>query len=167
MQREERLKKIVKMLSSKESMSGSVLAQATGVTRQVIVQDIAILKSRGFDIVSTTRGYVLKSKSPNFVFLVAVNHTEKMIRKELECIVRNGGEVIDVVIHHPVYGEIKKDLGIKTFDDVEKFMAMLRASKATPLLSLSNGVHTHTIGTDTKENIAKIKTCLKELGILI
>lgn len=167
MQREERLKKIVETLSSKKSMKGSDLAKVMGVTRQVIVRDIAILKSQGFDIVSTARGYMLKTKPPRFTFIVAVDHEENVIREELECIVKNGGEVIDVAIHHPVYGEIKKTLGIRSSDDIERFMAMLTTSKASPLLSLSNGVHTHTIGTDSEENMKKIKACLHELGILI
>ncbi len=168
MERKERLKKILEILSTqKKNVSGSALAKATGVTRQIIVQDVALLKSKGYDIISTARGYVLKSTPPRRTFLVAVRHTNEMIRKELECVVKNGGEVIDVIVRHPIYGEIRKTLNIKNMNDVERFMADLHTSNASPLLSLSNGVHMHTIGTDSEENVMKIRGCLKKLGILI
>ena len=168
MEREKRLRKIIKILSeSKNSISGSTLAKALGVTRQVIVQDVAILKSRNLDIVSTARGYILNDKMPKFRRLIAVKHTKEMIRKELMCIVENGGEVLDVRIEHPLYGEIRGNLNIKTADDVEVFISAMESSNAVPLLTLSNGVHLHTIGANSKETLDKIENALKNIGILI
>lgn len=168
MSREERLKKIVSVLSSsQESVSGSKLASLLGVTRQVVVQDIAILKSRGINIISTARGYVLNNIEPKFTILVAVQHTKKMIRDELTCVVKNGGEVLDVIVEHPIYGEIKGNLNIKTLEDVEKFIGALQTSSAIPLLALSNGVHLHTIGANSKETLQKIVKSLEKMGILI
>ncbi len=168
MDKEERLKKIVNFLSSsKESMSGSKLASLLGVTRQVVVQDVAILKSRGINIISTARGYVLNNAEPKFTTLVAVQHTKEMIRDELTCVVKNGGEVIDVIVEHPIYGEIRGSLNVRTLGDVEKFITALQTSSANPLLALSNGVHLHTIGANTKEALQKIIKSLEKMGILI
>jgi len=166
--KEERLKNILKILSSaRESVSGTVLAKKLGVTRQVIVQDIALLKSRGVGIISTARGYVLNRNPSKYTFMVAVKHTEEMIRSELECVVENGGEVIDVVVEHPIYGEIRKMLNIKNSADIERFMAALKTSNASPLMTLSNGVHIHTIGVNRKEDFEKISNCLEKMGILL
>ena len=43
-----------------EPVSGSALAREVGVSRQVVVQDIALLRADGHDIVATNRGYVLQ-----------------------------------------------------------------------------------------------------------
>ena len=45
---------------AKEPVSGSALAREVGVSRQVVVQDIALLRADGHDIVATNRGYVLQ-----------------------------------------------------------------------------------------------------------
>ncbi len=168
MDKEKRLKEIIKILSeSKSTISGSMLARTFGVTRQIIVQDIAILKSRNFDIVSTARGYILNEKMPKFRRLIAVKHPKEMIRKELMCIIENGGEVLDVRVEHPLYGEIRGNLGIKTVEDVEVFISAMESSNAVPLLALSNGIHLHTIGASDKKTLDEIEKALKKLGILI
>ena len=45
--------------SSTSPISGKTLAQLYDVSRQVIVQDIALLRTAGYDIISTNRGYIL------------------------------------------------------------------------------------------------------------
>ena len=45
---------------AKGPVSGSALAHEVGVSRQVVVQDIALLRADGHDIVATNRGYVLQ-----------------------------------------------------------------------------------------------------------
>lgn len=45
------------MQESENPMTGTDLAQRFGVTRQVIVQDIAVLRAKGFAIVATPQGY--------------------------------------------------------------------------------------------------------------
>lgn len=45
---------------AKEPVSGSALAREVGVSRQIVVQDIALLRADGHDIVATNRGYVLQ-----------------------------------------------------------------------------------------------------------
>ena len=45
---------------AKDPVSGSALAREVGVSRQIVVQDIALLRADGHDIVATNRGYVLQ-----------------------------------------------------------------------------------------------------------
>ena len=60
MQREKRKDNIIQKLQSTDSpVSASSLAKEFGVSRQIIVGDIAILRAEGHDISSTPRGYVL------------------------------------------------------------------------------------------------------------
>ena len=55
-----RREEIIKFIqASKEPLSGSVLSKHFHVSRQVIVQDIALLRAEDKKILSTYRGYVL------------------------------------------------------------------------------------------------------------
>ncbi len=144
-------------------LSGKYLASIFDVTRQIIVQDIAILKSEGHKITSTTRGYILNKKDRKGVIkVIAVQHSEERIKEELKCIVENGGEVVDVIVEHPLYGEMKGNIAVKTLDDVERFMSAFKTSNATPLLSLSSGVHLHTIAASNEATMKKILEALEK-----
>ena len=57
---EERRNKLLHYLSDNDRpVSGTELAQKFGVSRQVIVQDIALLRSGHAEIIATNRGYLL------------------------------------------------------------------------------------------------------------
>ena len=45
-----------------EPVSGSALAKKLNVSRQVIVQDIALLRAENNDIISTHKGYINKRR---------------------------------------------------------------------------------------------------------
>ena len=45
-----------RMQQSQTPVSGSALGKETGVSRQVIVQDMALLRTQGHPIMSTTKG---------------------------------------------------------------------------------------------------------------
>ncbi len=169
MKKNERREEILKMLANNRSeMNGEYLASIFGVTRQIIVQDIAILKSKGHEITSTTRGYILNEKiTAGVKKIIVVRHSKERIRDELECVVENGGEVLDVMVEHPLYGEIHGNINIKTLDDVAKFMGAFETSSATPLLSLSNGIHLHTIIANDLNILERITKALEEKHFIL
>ena len=56
MKGKERRKEIVALIMAAEDpVSGSVLSERLGVSRQIIVQDIAMLRAEGYDVLSTIR----------------------------------------------------------------------------------------------------------------
>lgn len=60
---ETRRNKIVeKLQGSEKQLSGAALAKEFQVSRQVIVQDIALLRAMGYNIESTNRGYRISNK---------------------------------------------------------------------------------------------------------
>ena len=74
---------------SDRPVSGSKLAKDYDVSRQVIVQDIALLRASGYDIISTNRGYVLEGQTcAERVF--KVRHTDEQLEMELCTIVDLG-----------------------------------------------------------------------------
>lgn len=166
--RQERLKSIVRILErSKEPVSGAQLAEELSVSRQVIVQDIAYLRSLGYNIVATPRGYVLAGGKSGVSRLVAVKRAPEEIKEELLCVVRNGGRIVDVIVEHPVYGEIRGIIDVSSEEEVLKFVNLMEMAKTEPLLTLSGGVHLHTIEAPDEETMERIMRELKKKGFLI
>lgn len=168
MKGDERKLEILNLLKeSKNPIKGAYLAERFGVTRQVIVQDIALLKAQGHNIVSTPQGYIFLGGNESYSRVIAVKHEPKDIEEELKTIIKLGGKVIDVTIEHKVYGEITGKLMLKSLYDVEKFIERLRESSDMPLSNLTGGVHLHTIEADSEENLERIVKELDKKGFLI
>ena len=131
----ERRKMILNLMKeSKNPLSGGALGAATGVSRQVVVQDIALLRSEGPSILATARGYLLDSpKEAKTSRLFKVFHDEGRTEEELKLIVDLGGCVEDVMVNHKVYGKVSAPLNIKNRRDVQAFLKNLEMGKSSPL----------------------------------
>ena len=156
------------LIKNSNTYKGQFLAEELGVTRQVIVKDIAITRAEGVNIIATPEGYLIQNEKDNFVRrVIAVSHSRDNIYNELECIVKFGGIVEDVTVEHSLYGEIRAMLMIKTIMDIEKFTKNLEEANAQPLSALTNGVHLHTIKADNEEIMEAIIKELKDKNYLI
>lgn len=169
MEGQERREKLIKMLqNSQEPISGTELAKKLGISRQVIVQDIALLRAVNKNILSTTKGYILyyqEEQKVNRCFLV--KHTTEQIEDELCTIVDNGGKVLDVIVTHDIYGEISTNLIIKNRQDVYDFVQRVKTKNTVPLKELTDGVHLHTVEADSEEILDKIEKALREKMYLL
>lgn len=166
MEGEKRRNKIITDLKKSDTpLSGSYFAKQYKVSRQVVVQDIALLRAAGYDIISTTKGYVV-SGSASFSRVFNVSHDDNQIRDELNTFVDLGGYVVDVIVDHPIYGTIRADLNVHSRKDVEEFMSKLEAGTATPLNHLTSGEHRHTVETEDMETLDLIAKELKSKGYL-
>lgn len=146
-------------------VSGSELSRLTGVSRQVIVQDIALLRTAGCKVVSTPRGYLLEGLDicrREF----KVQHTDARIEEELCLIVDHGGCVEDVSVNHRTYGRISAPLGIKCRRDVARFLEDIRTGKSSPLLNVTSGYHFHHVSADDEETLDEIERELERSGFL-
>ena len=170
MEAKERRAKILRLLrSSSAPITGSVLAQRMGVSRQIVVQDVALLRTGGSMIFATPEGYVMPNVAGNVVRrVIATKHTTNaQMRDELETVVDLGGTMVDVSIEHPVYGAIHGDLFVESRRDVKRFLTKMQKCQANPLLVVTGGIHMHTIRVPDEEALAAIRTDLKCLGILV
>ena len=159
----ERREKILELISKSEKpVSGAMIAERTGVSRQVIVRDIASLKEDGCDIIATSRGYILSRAERVY----KVVHTDEDIEKELWAIVDNGGEVKNVFVWHRIYGRIEGDLNISTAADVTEYMKSLKNGRSSPLKNVTSGYHYHTVYADSEAVLDKIEVVLKDMGFL-
>ncbi|MCY7008628.1 transcription repressor NadR [Fusobacterium simiae] len=165
-EREEREKKILEILrNSKTLVSGTYLAEFFNVSRQVIVQDIAILKAKNIDIISTNRGYRLFSKGIKKI--IKVKHDDLEIKNELNAIVDLGANVEDVFVIHKTYGKIRVKLDIKSRRDVELLVENINSKLSRPLKNLTDNCHYHTIIAEDEKILNEVEDKLKELGILV
>lgn len=169
MDSKERRKHIESILKvSSQPQKGIKLSEALGVTRQVIVKDIAILRAEGKNIIATPEGYIMpKDSKASVKRIVATIHKPEEIEDELSIVVNYGGIIEDVIVEHALYGEIKGMLMIKSNYDIKNFMKRINEYKAEPLLVLTGGVHLHTISAESDEIINKIVDELKAKGYIV
>jgi transcriptional regulator of NAD metabolism len=147
---------------------GSNLARRFHVSRQCVVQDIAVLRAGGEDILATPRGYRLPRPSTKGLrSVIACRHTPEETQEELEILVDHGVKILDVVVEHPIYGELRGALMIESRADLQDFIDRVRAKKATLLSSLTDGIHLHTLEASREELIARAKVKLKSRGFLL
>lgn len=164
---EERRKEIIKMIQNgKQPVSGSRLSEIFNVSRQVIVQDIALLRASNYDIVSTNRGYICHApKGIQRTFKVL--HGNEEVLDELNAIVDLGGKVIDVHVNHKVYGRIHADMSISSRRDAKKLKDLIDAGVSEPLLNVTSGYHYHTVVAESEEILDMIEEELRKRSYLV
>ncbi|AOY75427.1 transcription repressor NadR [Clostridium formicaceticum] len=170
MNSKERRKAIVKALKEENKpKKGTELASYFDVSRQVIVQDIALLRAEGVDIIATPQGYVIPRNDTDKIKKTIVSkHTSyKDMKEELKIMIHHGARILDVIVEHPIYGEIKGILDISYRKELDEFMDKVKNYKAEPLSSLTEGVHIHTVEVPDEETFKKMQAALLEKGYLI
>lgn len=166
-----RRKKITEILrQAGRPVTGNELAALLDVTRQVVVQDMALLRAGGSPFIATSSGYMMLDA-------VAVNRPVKVFtcrheslaqaEAELMMIVESGGRIRDIIIEHPVYGEITGTIMVKTPEAVKSLIARLGRKDAQMLSSITDGIHMHTVDADSEEILTEIEMKLRQAGILL
>lgn len=163
----ERRKALIELLlSEQKAISGGMLAKRLMVSRQVIVQDIALLKADGYDILSTHYGYVMQ-KTPLVERVFKVKHTSEETEAELSLIVSLGGTVSNVFVWHKVYGKIEAKLNIFSPLHVKQFIEGVRTGASVELMHITGGYHYHTVFAESEEILNQIGAALEEKGFLV
>lgn len=147
---------------------GGELAKHFRVSRQCLVQDVAILRASGEEIMATPRGYQLpKAKDHVHRAVLACRHAPERTEEELQTLVDHGVKILDVIVEHPLYGELRGSLMLESRADVQDFLDQVRSSKATLLSALTDGVHLHTVEASRPDAISRAKAELRKRGILL
>ena len=168
MDAQERRQGVAKCLEqARGPVSATVLAKQFSVSRQIIVGDIALLRAGGMDISATPRGYVLPTQSAGIRHTLACRHDADRMAEELNAIVDHGCTVVDVIVEHPVYGQLTGPLQLSNRYEVAQFAQLVAEQGATPLSALTDGIHLHTILCPDEGAFARTKDALKQLGLLV
>ncbi len=167
MKADDRRKEIATLLMSVEKpVSGSELSARFGVSRQIIVQDISVLKASGYEILSTHYGYVIQS-TPLVERIFKVRHTTQQTEDELNCIVDLGGTVADVFVWHKVYGKVEAKLNIFSRLHVKQFIEGVRSGKSSELMNITGGYHYHTVRAESEAVLDSIQKELEERKYIV
>lgn len=157
---------ICQIQKSEVPLSGTKLAAMYHVSRQVIVQDIALIRAAGYDIISTNRGYLLNAaRLASRVY--KVQHTDEQIEDELCSIVDLGGLIKNVMVNHRIYGRIEAVMNIDSRRKVSEFMEDIRRGKSSPLKNITSNYHYHTVNADAEETLDLIEDMLRRKGYLV
>lgn len=168
MEAQKRRESIARRLEqAKGPVSATALAKEFSVSRQVIVGDVALLRAAGLDIAATPRGYILPAGIGGVRFTVACSHTSGQMEQELNAIVDQGGTVVDVIVEHPIYGQITAPLRLSSRYEVGQFVERCKQQEAAPLSALTDGVHLHTVSCQDVACELRVKQALHELGLLL
>lgn len=168
---EMRRAKILNVLKSQHTpISGTALAKQFHVSRQVIVQDIALMRAENHWILSTNKGYIYREDEsdagqPKRVFWVK-HHTDQVL-DEFMTILELGGKVLDVAVEHELYGQIRVDLLIETVQDAKEFVNRLSTCRDNPLKVLTDDCHYHTVSAPSEKLLDLIEKELQNNGFLL
>ena len=164
----ERRQAILEQLKRAEKpVSATALARQYGVSRQIIGGDVALLRAGGEPISATPRCYVLDREGDGLLHTVAVRHQDREMERELLICVDNGCTVLDVVVEHPVYGQLVGQLQVASRYDVEQFINRVRSGSARPLSGLTGGIHLHRLRCPSEEAYHRVCRQLDEAGFLL
>ena len=165
---EERRRGIEQILSqSPRPVSAAALARRFGVSRQIIVGDVALLRAAGGAIDATPRGYVARRAGTGLLRQVACRHAAADMEAELNAVVDQGCTVVDVIVEHPIYGQLTGPLHLSSRYDVARFIARSAEEDALPLSNLTEGIHLHTLLCPDEAAFLRVRAALGELGILL
>ena len=165
----ERRQAILNILqNAPQPVSASALAGRLAVSRQIIVGDIALLRAGGADILATPRGYCLQSPAgAGLIRRVAVRHSAEGMEAELNAMVDQGCTVVDVIVEHPLYGQLTGALQLSNRYDVAQFIARSQSADALPLSRLTDGIHLHTLLCPSEDAFHRVTALLRQQGILL
>lgn len=155
---------------STKPVNGTELAKVFGVSRQIIVQDVALLRAENRNILSTNKGYVLfqpQAQRKGFTSVIRVKHTMEQTLEEMQSVVDYGGCMLDVFVEHDLYGQIRVDLIINDMQDAEDFCKKMKQSKSRPLKELTDDIHYHTINAPSEKALDLIRKELSAKGFLV
>ena len=163
----ERREEILRMLQKKDGyINAAEFAAHFGVTRQIIVSDIALLRANGHQIQAARKGYRLENRDHALIFPALCRHSNEQVLDEFYAVVDNGGSITSVMVEHPIYGEISAQINVASRYDAQEFVRLQKSVNATQLSDLTGGLHIHMISVPDPEAYQRIIEELRRLDIL-
>ena len=162
----QRRKEILAILRQTDApIAAKDLATRFGVSRQVIVQDLAVIRVAHPNIISTYRGYLLQLET-TYSREFKVRHNDEQAKEELGVIVDLGGRVQNVSISHKFYGRVTAEMNISSRQDVQEYIEALCSGQSRHLSNATGGYHYHLVEAMSEERLDLIEKALEEHGFL-
>ncbi len=158
------------LLEAEGPVTGSELSRRLGVSRQVVVADVALLRAGGEQVVATPSGYILVEATNGHrtpTAQLAVCHDPADTGRELFALIDAGVRIVDVTVEHPLYGDLHGNLLMETREDVASFLARVERDEISLLSKLTGGIHLHRVEFDRMSQLRRAREALRRLGFLI
>ena len=155
-----------KLAGASGPVSASALAGELGVSRQIVVGDVALLRAGGARIDATPRGYRMLPAAGYTGLVACVHNTAEEMRRELYTVADQGGTVVDVMVENALYGEIRANLNVSSRYDADAFVKQAEAAPDSLLSRMTGGVHLHTIRCADEAAFRRIEAALDQAGLL-
>ena len=156
---EQRREKMLEILGGAgHPVSGAALAKMLEVSRQVVVQDIALLRAQKREIISTCRGYMM-GEAVDCQRIFKVHHSDDEMEEELNLYVDFGGMVKDEFVYHKIYDVIRVEMGLE-------YLEKLKGGSSKSLKDVTAGFHYHTVIAESEEILDQIQNELQKRGFL-
>lgn len=75
--------------------------------------------------------------------------------------------MVDVIVEHPLYGQLTGALQLSSRYDVSQFITRSQSADAIPLSRLTDGIHLHTLLCPSEDAFRRVTALLREQGILL
>lgn len=156
-------------MSAKRPYTGTELSKLMNVSRQVIVNDINLLKAKSEPIISTSQGYLYfqEQTATKFEQTIVCHHSAEDTIDELYTIVDCGVTINNVTIEHPVYGDITASMHLSNRLEIDQFVEKIKKTNAPLLSALTDGTHLHKISAHSEKALEKAIVALQEKGYLV
>ncbi len=162
----ERRREILRLLKETDSpIAAKDLAVRFHVSRQVIVQDLAVIRVAHPNIISTYRGYLLQLET-TYSREFKVRHNDDGAAEELSLIVDLGGRVQNVSISHKFYGRVTAEMNISSRQDVQEYIEALCSGESRHLSNATGGYHYHLVEAMSEERLDMIEKALEDHGFI-
>ncbi|WP_332647192.1 transcription repressor NadR [Lysinibacillus sp. 54212] len=167
---ERRLELLTLLQNHKGPITGTDMAKHANVSRQVIVNDMNLLKARNEPIVATSQGYIYymaEQAVRTYERKIVCMHSSQETKDEMYTLVDCGVTINNVIVEHPIYGEITASIMVSNRFEVDSFLNRLQESNASLLSALTDGTHLHVISAPSTEMLDQAEARLREKGYLI
>ncbi|MFI5053761.1 MAG: 3H domain-containing protein [Acidimicrobiia bacterium] len=151
---------------SEQPVTGSELSARLGVSRQAIVNDVALLRATGEGIVAGPQGYRMAEDSRGVTAVIRCHHEPTRGREELEILLDRGVSVLDVGVEHSVFGEVRARFVVDSRADIDRHAETITNAEEAPLSVITRGFHSHTVRAPSDDALRAAKRELRERGIL-
>ena len=148
-------------------VSAAALAERFSVSRQISRGRCGPAPGRRDGYPGHAPGYLLGGRGGGVERTVACVHAPEEMERELNAIVDAGGEVVDVIVEHPVYGQLTGLLGVRSRYDVAEFVRRVEEHGARPLSALTGGIHLHTVRCPDEKTFRRVRESLEAENFLL
>ncbi len=110
---------------------------------------------------------MLPEERSGLIRTLACRHRADQMEDELNAIVDQGCTVIDVIVEHPIYGQLTGPSSCPAGTMWPSLWTAAANLTPSPSSNLTEGIHLHTISCPSEATFQRVRAALEQLGVLL